>query len=576
MSSLLASGKPGRSSPPTALRWAAPAVVTLLFLAFAAGSFAYYAQHAFINADSWAVYDMARSFDEHFYQGALIRQFHFTLDYGASYAFLGPILVYVTDALIGLGAYSHYLISALAGLGVVLVGGVILGKAAGERRTPAVALATLLLAVTAFNVWEFYRDIYRASTIPIALFFILAAVAQLPRRGDLSGARAFLIGMTMGLAAMTRFDVNLLVAAFTAVILATAGTHRVRAAAGYVGGVLLTISPWILFSLLVFGRLYASDNAIVAIAVKQLHSLDLIPPGEPTLFVDFAGWLARVSATAADFRHILEAMLARSPFAWLFLTAVPALALGLAVWGRSHRRAGRGPEAAAAGRAPDGAGEGSLHYPLTLTLVAAAGLLLFIGPVATGYQINTRYYSMTFLLCALALIGWMLAGMAAAERRLGRPTPRLALEAVVTCLCLAGFPTMLREAFEQGWPPLQFNEANRFAEAHPTLMRCIPADGRTLLLFRYTSQTLQDGIRFGVLARRTVLIMPNNWPEVSTARKLAFLRDARVSHVWLDEAETRDGLVVPEMVMEPLAGCPGIYRLAPPPGQSAAGSPPPN
>ena len=572
MSSLLANGKPERSSPPTALRWVAPAVVTALFLVFAAGSFAYYAEHAFINADSWAVYDMARSFDEHFYRGVLIRQFHFNLDYGASYAFLGPILVYVTDALTGLGAYSHYLISALAGLGALLLGGVILGKAAGERRTPAVALATLLFAVTAFNVWEFYRDIYRASTIPIALFFILAAVAQLPRRGALSGTRAFLIGVTMGLAAMTRFDVNLLVAAFTAVILATAGAHRIRAAAGYVGGVLLTISPWIVFSLLVFGRLYASDNAIVAIAVKQLHSLDLIPPGEPTLFADFAGWLARVSATGADFLHILEAMLARSPFAWLFLAAVPALALGLALWGRAG--GGRRPDAA--GRTADGARAEAWRYPLTLTLVAAAGLLLFIGPVATGYQINTRYYSMSFLLCALALIGWMLAGMAAAERRLGRQTPRLALEAVVTCLCLAGFPTMLREAFEQGWPPLQFNEANRFAEAHPALMRCVPADGRTLLLFRYTSQTLQDGIRFGVLARRTVLIMPNNWPEVPTERKLAFLRNAHVSHIWLDEAETRDGLVVPEMVMEPMTGCPGFYRLAPPPGQTAAGSSTPN
>ncbi|WP_148219831.1 hypothetical protein [Azospirillum sp. B510] len=572
MSSLLANGKPGRNSPPNLLRWIAPAVVTALFLAFAAGSFAYYAQHAFINADSWAVYDMARSFDEHFYQGVLIRQFHLNLDYGASYAFLGPILVYATEALTGLGAYSHYLISALAGLGALLLGGVILGKAAGERRSPAVTLATLLLAVTAFNVWEFYRDIYRASTIPIALFFILAAVAQFPRCGGLSAGRAALIGVTMGLAAMTRFDVNLLVAAFTMVILVTAGAHRFRAAAGYVGGVLLTISPWILFSLLVFGRVYASDNAIVAIAVKQLLSLDLIPPGEPTLFVDFSGWFARVSATGADFLRILEAMLARSPFAWLFLAAVPALALGLAIWGR----AGRERKPATAGGAADGMMDEPLRYPLTLTLVAAAGLLLFIGPVATGYQINTRYYSMTFLLCALALIGWMLAGMTAAERRLGRRGPRLALEAVVTCLCLAGFPTMLREAFEQGWPPLHFNEANRFAEAHPTLMRCVPADGRTLLLFRYTSQTLQDGIRFGVLARRTVLIMPNNWPDVSTGRKLAFLRDARVSHVWLDEAESRDGLVVPEMVMEPMAGCPGFYRLAPPPGQATAGSPFPN
>jgi len=554
MPSLSADEKAASTTSTGVLRWLPPLLVAAVFLVFAAGSFAYYAEHAFINADAWAVYDMARSFDERFYQGTLIRQFHLNMNYGASYAFLGPILVYAAEALTGLGGYSHYLVTVLASLGVLLLGGMILGKAAGESRTPAVALATLLLAVTVFNIWELYRDVYRASTIPVALVFILGAVALLPRSGDLRPGRAFAVGVAMGLAAMTRFDVNLLVAAFAGVILLTAGARRVRATASYVGGVLLTISPWIVFSLLVFGRPYASDNAIVAVAVKQLLSLDLIPPGEPTLFTDFDGWLARVSLTGADFLSILRAMLMRSPFAWMFLATVPGLALLLALWGRAGRPRGAGQP---------GAGS-SLRYPMALTLTALAGLLLFIGPVATGYQINTRYYSMTFLLCALALLGWMLAGMAAAERRLGHRGPRLLLEAVVGCLCLAGFPTMLHEAFDQGWPPLHFNEANRFPEAHPDLMRCVPADGRTLLLFRYTSQTLQDGIRFGVLARRTVLIMPNNWPEVSAERKLAFLREARVSHVWLDEEAPRDGLVDAGMALEPVAGCRGFYRNATP------------
>lgn len=561
MSSSLAGQPDLVRAPAGVLRWLAPILVAVLFLVFAAGSFCYYAQHAFINADAWAVYDMARSFDERFYHGTLIRQFQFDLDYGSSYAFLGPVLVYAADALTGLGIYGHYIVTVLAGLGSLLLGWVILGKAAGgmadERRPPAVALSALLLAVVAFNIWELYRDVYRASTIPIALFFILAALALLPRRGDLTASRAFAVGVTMGLAAMTRFDVNLLVLAFAGVVLATAGRRRIRATVLYAAGVLLTVSPWIVFSLAVFGKPYASDNAIVAVAVKQLHSLDLILPGEPTLFSDFDGWLARVSLTAADFLNILHVMLARSPFAWVFLAGVPVLALLLTGWGLAGgRRGGTAPEA-------DGA-VAALRYPAAVTLTALAGLLLFVGPVATGYQMNTRYYSMTFLLVALALLGWTLAGMAAAEQRLGSRGPRLVLEAGLVGLCLAGFPTMLREAFQEGWPPLRFNEANRHAEAHPDLMRCVPADGRTLLLFRYTSQTLQDGIRFGVLARRVVLIMPNNWPEVPAARKLAFLREARVSHVWLDEAESRVELVDEGMVLQPVAGCTGFYSVGTP------------
>lgn len=524
--------------------------------AYAAASFSWYAERAFINADAWAVYDMARSFDEHFYEGKLIRQFHLPSDHGASYPFLGPILVYAADAATGWGIYAHYLVSALAGWGALVLAGVILVRTTEDRRGGTALLAGVLLVTLGLNIEEFYRDIYRASTIPIALFFILGALAILPSRGGLTARRAFAAGLCMGLATMTRFDVNLLALASAAMIPALAERRRAAATAAYVGGVVLMLLPWVVFSLETFGRFYASDNAIVAIGVRQLHSLQVLMPDEPTVFTDPAGWWARVSVAAADFLAILRRMLANSPVAWFFLGAIPAITAA-------------GWIAATLGRAPRNSGprnsdaDATARYRRALALLALASLLMFVGPVATGYQINTRYYSIPFFLWALLLLAWAQAAVAAAARRGAGGWLQLVHGAVLVVLCAAGMGSLSRDPFAAGWPPLRFNAANLQVDSDGFFQRCVPSDGRTLLLYRWSDQTLQDGIRFGVLARRVVLVLPNEWAELPSWRKESFLREQRVTHVALDETQSKDGLTDPAMVLEPAAAdCPGLYRLA--------------
>jgi hypothetical protein len=534
---------------------AVPALLAGLLTAFALASFAHYARHAFINADAWSVYDMARSLDERFYRIALIRQFVQPVEYGVSYPFVAPALVYLLDRLTGLGVYAHYLVSALAGWAALLLAYPVLRKAGGEGGSRAVALSALLLAVVAFGVEELYRDIYRASTIPIALALILTALTLVPA-GGLGVRRAFAVGGVMGLAALTRFDVNLFVLAFVGAVAVAAGQRRMAAAAAYGAGVLLAVSPWIAYSLAVFGKPYVSDNALVAVAVRQLISYDLIPPGEPTLFTDPAGWLARIAFTARDFLAILERMLLGSPFTWAFLGGIIGLALLLPLWGRVRGR----PVAAPA--APEEGGAG--RYRRVLTAAAAAALLLFVGPVLTGYQMNTRYYSITFVLWALMLLAWAHAGMRAAERRLGHAGPRRVFEVAVTVLCLAGLPALPREALRDGWPPLAFDEANRVIDREGFFWRCVPADGRTLLLHEFSDRTLQDGMRFGVMARRSVVLRPNNWTELPAERRRAFLADLRVSHVLLAAATPAAGVVGDGVPLAPVDGCPGLYRLGAP------------
>lgn len=551
-----------RPAPPSAFAFAAMLVGAALVV-YAAASVSWYAGHAFLNADTWAVYDMARSFGERFYEGKLVRQFHLPAghpsDTGASYPFLGPAMVWVVDALTGLGIYAHYLISAAAGWGALALGAVVLVKAGGEGTRGTAPLSGALLAVLGLGIEELYRDIHRASTIPVTLLFILGAVALLPARGGPSPGRALAAGLCMGMAAAVRFDVNLLVLASVAMIPVLAERRRVAATAAYAGGVALAMLPWVVFSLAAFGRVYASDNAIVAIGVRQLHSLQVLMPDEPTLFTDFGGWLARVSVSAVDFLAILRRMLADNPVVWLFLAAVPGITLAAAL---AARRRGHGADTD--GGAGDGGG--TTRYRLALTVLALASLLMLVGPVVTGYQMNTRYYSLTIFLWALMLLAWAQAAVAAAVRR-GAGRMRVAHGVVLLVLCAAAAGTLPRTPFADGWPVPRFDEANLRVDPDGFLQRCVPADGRTLLLYRWSDMALQDGIRFGVLARRTVLVLPNEWAGLPSWRKRSFLREQRVTHVVLDEAQPRDGLVDPVMTLVPVsADCPGLYRLADAPG----------
>lgn len=527
-------------------------LATAAVAAFAVGSYAHFSGRAFINADAWSIYDMARSFDETFYHSRLIRQFNLSIEHGSTYPFLGPVLLYAVDALTGLGVYALYATAAVLGWCGLAALYPTLRKAAGENSL-AVALAALLAVITALNISELYLDLYRASTIPIALAFILAGLALLPGDGRLTPPRAFAVGAVMGLAALTRFDVNLFVLFFTGVMLALARQRRVTAAASYAAGVLIVVSPWIVYSLLVFGRLYASDNMAVALSVRPHYSVDLLLPGEPSAFTDPAGWYRRIAAAAADFLRIVTGMVTQSPFAWLFLATLSGLALLLWAWSR------RGPDRTR--EREEGRDPGAPRYRMALTGAAAVSLLFFVGPIITSYQMNTRYYSTTFLVWAVMLLGWGLAGMVAAERRLGHSGPRIVFETAVAVLCVAGLLSLPTDVFRGGWPALGFDETNRRVDPRSDLLRCVPADGRTLLLYNWSNPALQDGIRFGALARRDVVIVPGNWAELPAERKIGFLEDVRISHALLDEAEPKDGLVDPAMALQSVAGCPGLYRI---------------
>lgn len=532
------------------------AVLLALLLLRALGA----AMHgADFNADAWTILDLSRHLTpgEGFYRVGIVRQYNLDLDHGSSYGFLAPGLLALANAVSEAGIYGLFFLMAAAGAALPVPLFVVLRKSGAPPLvawTGAFSLFALALALP-----EFFADLFRASTIPLSALLLTTMLALLPATG-MTLARAALLGLLGGLAALNRFDVNLYVGAFTLVVAAAAsgGLGRRLSCAGlYALALGATLSPWIVYSLLVFGRPYVSDNSAVALAVDRFYVTDLIPAARATVFTDPAGWLARVAANAADTVHLLASMWSAGPLAPTLTLA--ALLLGAVVLG-------------CAGKA-----RVAVHLPRYAKLVAlsaALSWLLLGGPVLTGYQENIRYFSITILLSMLAVT--VLLGAAAwpptsqqpagAGPRASTWPARLLLAGLLGAFALVLGPLAGQtEALGPAVFALKDKNQRLGGDNDPTTeyLRCLPARVRVFMLYPYDNPKLGDSLRFGAMSDRMVFLMPGNWRRLPLADKRAFLRDARLSHLVLDESRPTGDLVDPAMELEPVPqpDCPGVYRV---------------
>ncbi|QCG93029.1 hypothetical protein E6C67_03525 (plasmid) [Azospirillum sp. TSA2s] len=513
-------------------------------------------QGADFNADAWTILDLSRHLTpgEGFYRVGIVRQYNLALDHGSSYGFLAPGLLALANALSDAGIYGLFFLMAAAGAALPVPLATVLRKSGAPPLaawTGAFSLFALALAIP-----EFFADLFRASTIPLSALLLTMMLALLPAAGAMTLARAALLGLLGGLAALNRFDVNLYVGAFTLVVAAAAsgGTGRRLSCAGlYALALGLTLSPWIVYSLLVFGRPYVSDNSAVALAVDRFYVTDLIPAARATVFTDPAGWLARVVANAADTGNLLAGMWSAGPIAPVLTLA--ALLLGAVVLGCAGK-------ARVALRLP--------RYAKLVALSAVLSWLLLVGPVLTGYQENIRYFSITILLVMLAvtvLLGaaaWPLAG-AAGPRASAWPA-RLLLAGLLGAFALVLGPLAGQtDALGPAVFALKDKNQRLGGDGDPTAeyLRCLPAGARVFMLYPYDNPKLADSLRFGAMSDRMVFLMPGNWRRLPLADKRAFLRDARLSHLVLDESRPTGDLVDPAMGLVPVPqpGCPGVYTL---------------
>jgi hypothetical protein len=100
-----------------------------------------------------------------------------------------------------------------------------------------------------------------------------------------------------GLAALTRFDYLLYgLGGITGIILLEKKEHGFPAEAGrLIIGFLIGISPWSIFSIIHFGRVWASDNSWVSTSAHRAFVLDYPTSAGETVSNKPAAWAYRVA-----------------------------------------------------------------------------------------------------------------------------------------------------------------------------------------------------------------------------------------------------------------------------------------
>ncbi|MBO4449188.1 MAG: glycosyltransferase family 39 protein [Clostridiales bacterium] len=260
---------------------AAGLVIAAAFIVFSTGAF---------TPDSFSYYDIAKTTFKDYGNTGMIRQYVVDSVYNCSFPYMFPFLIFLTDKLTGLGTYSGVFVDFYVLLFSVLVINMI-----GKRITSSCACgaaASFLMLTSPYLLDE----VCAARTIPLAFFFVLMAMLFLVlyfKDGDHKAGYPLLIGASLGLAMCTRFD-NISAAAYCGAVFLLLPHKRIRNLISYAAGLAAAISPWVIYSLVRFGKIWATDNGGTLFLVEATTPTRIVADGSsaPTLFTAPSLWFA--------------------------------------------------------------------------------------------------------------------------------------------------------------------------------------------------------------------------------------------------------------------------------------------
>ena len=180
----------------------------------------------------------------------------------------------------------------------------------------------------------------------------------------------------IGLSAIIRFDCLFYGFAIIALILLL-GKRKLLALNNskilkLFAGIIVGLSPWICFSLLNFGRIWASDNSWVALSSTYAYVDEFPAYSQETIFTNPLMWALRVGNNILPFMFIFVKTLSRSPITWW------AIFLNILFWSQIKKK-------------------NRFIYIAALLLLGLCSLPY----IATGYYHIQRYYSLPILMICI-------------------------------------------------------------------------------------------------------------------------------------------------------------------------------
>lgn len=348
------------------------------------------------SPDSWTLYELSNTVFRDFYQFSHFRSYGSSSAYSSAFPPLWPVLIAIADAIFGTGARTGIYLAFASFTGFALISEHICRRVVGAAWIGTAIPLLLLLGPN--MVWS---ELEGGRTIPLQLLLYASVLLGLLAGPRFTMLRAAGIGLLAGLAVLNRFDAVLLpilAAIFVAVL-----TRSPLRAVVVMASSLVALSPWIAYSLVTFGSVFATDNSGIALLLdRDAFVTDWWPQPQPSMADDPGAWALKILGNAGALVYIGLTLL-NSPLGFTFVLALaPVCAL--------QYLASKAPRS------------GGATQPISRELwistgFAALAAAMMLPQVLTGY-LDYRYYSALFWVAYLTIAGWLIVpGSSESQRR---------------------------------------------------------------------------------------------------------------------------------------------------------------
>ena len=283
--------------------------LALLFLALCTAVILFWKNFGVFSLDSYSYYEIATTIGKKFGTVSTIRQYVIDTEYNISFPYFYPLCIWIMDKLTGIGHYAGILVNYY----VVILTAVLLLYVSKMfvNRLWCGGLAIVLLCTTS----SYMEEVAMARSIPLAILCMVILLSVLgyccfPNEQKVHIFYYWALGVGAGILVSTRFDGMIAVAYFAILILLASGNRLINAGL-YLAGCLLTASPWVIYSIVRVGKIWASDNSGTAFLVEPSVPSRVYTPNESeallTLFNAPKLWfISRIQNFLNNLRSLLS------------------------------------------------------------------------------------------------------------------------------------------------------------------------------------------------------------------------------------------------------------------------------
>lgn len=444
--------------------------------------------------DSWSYFELSKTiFHDRFYEFNTWRSY-FSDTKSASFPFGFPGVLAVIGKVLRVdpvnAVFLNAILAACTWSGVVSICHTI-----KLPRLYQIAAASSLVLNPAY-----LDEVVSGRAIPIALgLFVLAIL--------IADKWPLLSGLAFGLSALIRFDYLFYgIAGIIGLCLFARRSDRDRlSTAGQLAcGFLIGVSPWALFSMRHFGRLWASDNSWVSVSAAPAFVLDYPASAKATWATEPIAWAGRIANNILPLIQSLFLSISQVPI------AATCSVLALMSIGNWRDRATK------------------MLLPLGLLLAFCTGPY-----VLTGY-FDTRYFSLTLLVLTVASLWLLSAGDI--QRRYGKRLRPILLLSVLLSALIASKALFESVLMGVGSAEQRQNENTMIA----AIAACHKKEPDTTYIFPRGPGLTTFAFKYGALSQMKIAIQPSNYKTMTSVEKTRFLQAMKPYKITTKDAKGTD------------------------------------